>query len=92
MNGRRAIFVDEIRRRFVLELEAGRIFVCDALGAPLIVLESPYGRGHLAELRFNQFRQVFVIVHPELHPRTLHRLGDRHWILQLVTLRDQAAA
>ena len=38
----RAVYVDELGRRLPIEFWAGRILVCDPLGAPRVVLPAPF--------------------------------------------------
>ena len=86
----RAVYVDELGRRHVVEFWAGRIVVCDPLGAPRVVLPAPFSAEHAAALRFWRWADCLVIAHPELRPRLLYPLSDLEWRLEVMRLEGGA--
>ncbi len=77
-------FTGELGRPFKIELYVRAIAVCDVMRAPLWSRSTPFSAAHLEAMRLIQFRNMLLMVHPELRPRILEHRGDRDWRFRIL--------
>ena len=94
MPGRLQEFIFSVKQSYVLEFTPGRVRFYRA-GAQirnpdtsLYEVITPYTADDIDDLYFAQSADVLFILHPSYQTRTLSRLGDTDWKLELWETRD----